>query len=75
MMPAPARSLIPGRNVHPADVTDTDFPRVSMGWMHRDHARDSDPVHTLRSVGEIRLENRGVAAILHPCFDNLLSRV
>jgi hypothetical protein len=46
-----------------------------MGWMHRDHARDSDPVRTLRSVGEIRLENRGVAAILHPCFDNLLSLV
>jgi hypothetical protein len=46
-----------------------------MGWMHLDHARDSDPVHTLRSIGEIRLENRGVAAILHPCFDNLLSRV
>jgi hypothetical protein len=43
--------------------------------MHRDHARDSDPVHTLRSVGEIRLENRGVAAILHPCFGNLLSLV
>jgi hypothetical protein len=46
-----------------------------MGWMHRDHARDSDRVHTLRSIGEIRLENRGVAAILESCFDNLLSLV
>jgi hypothetical protein len=75
MIRVPARSLIPGRNVRPADVTDTDFPQVSMGRMHRDHARDSDPVHTLRSIGEIRLENRGVAAILRPCFDNLLSLV
>jgi hypothetical protein len=74
MAPARARGLIPGRNVHPADVTDTDFPPVSMGWMHRDYARDSDPVHTLRSIGEIRLESRGVAAILYACFDNSFSR-
>jgi hypothetical protein len=46
-----------------------------MGWMHRDHARDSATIHTLRCIREIRLENRGVAAILYACFDNLLSLV
>jgi hypothetical protein len=75
IIPAPARSLIPGRNIHPADVTDTDFQLVSMGWMHRDHARDRDPVHTLHHVCKIRLENRAVAGILYACFDTLLSRV
>jgi hypothetical protein len=43
--------------------------------MHRDHARDRDRVHALRPIGEIRLENRGVAGILCQCFDNLLSLV
>jgi hypothetical protein len=59
----------------PGVLTDTDFQLASMGWMHRDHARDSATIHTLRCIREIRLENRGVAAILYACFDNLLSLV
>jgi len=44
-----------------------------MGWMHRDHARDNEPVDTLRYIRAIRLENPGAAAILRSCFDNSLS--
>jgi len=42
MRSAPRLASVPGRNVDPAPFTDTDFYPTSMGWMHRDHASDSD---------------------------------
>ena len=71
IIPAPARSLIPGRNIHPADVTDTDFQLVSMGWMHRDHAWGSEA----REIMAVGLENPQPPFMVVACFDNLHSLV
>jgi hypothetical protein len=38
MMPQPCPGIGSGPDIRPADITDTDFCRVSMVLTHRDHA-------------------------------------
>jgi hypothetical protein len=40
MTPRPGPVLTTGPAFRPACLTDTDFDLISMGWMHRDHARE-----------------------------------
>jgi hypothetical protein len=52
MTPRPGPVMTTGPVFCPACLTDTDFHLISMGWMHRDHARERFAAR-VRSTPEI----------------------
>jgi hypothetical protein len=55
--------LTTGPAFRPACLTDTDFDLASMGWMHRDHARETFAAR-VRSTPEIAGTARHAAPFL-----------